>query len=59
MEKTQERQVRPLGREDPLEKEKAIHSSIFAWKTPWIEWLVGYSPWGCKELEMTEHSPEA
>ena len=29
--------VQSLGREDPLEKEMAIHSSIFAWKIPWIE----------------------
>ena len=26
-----------LGREDPLEKEMATHSSILAWKIPWIE----------------------
>ena len=30
----QETQVRFLGREDPLEKEMAIHSSILAWKIP-------------------------
>ena len=30
-------QVQSLGREDPLEKEIAIHSSILAWKTPWTE----------------------
>ena len=29
--------VRPLVQEDPLEKEMAIHSSIIAWKVPWIE----------------------
>ena len=29
--------VRFLGREDPLEKEMAIHSSILAWKIPWME----------------------
>ena len=29
--------VRSLGREDPLEKEMAIHSSIIAWKIPWTE----------------------
>ena len=28
--------VRCLGREDPLEKETATHSSILAWKIPWI-----------------------
>ena len=29
--------VRFLGRESPLEKEMAIHSSTFAWKIPWTE----------------------
>ena len=29
--------VRPLSREDPLEKGMAAHSSILAWKTPWTE----------------------
>ena len=33
----QETWVRYLGREDPLEKEKAIHSSTLAWKIPWME----------------------
>ena len=32
-----ETQVRSLGREDPLEKEMAIHSSILAWRIPWTE----------------------
>ena len=32
-----ETQVRFLGWEDPLEKEMATHSSIFAWKIPWTE----------------------
>ena len=31
----QKTQVRSLGREDPLEKEMATHSRIFAWKIPW------------------------
>ena len=30
-------QVRSLGREDPLEKEMATHSSTLAWKIPWTE----------------------
>ena len=30
-----ETQVRSLGREDPLEKEMATHSSTLAWKIPW------------------------
>ena len=34
MQETQEMQVRSLGREDPLEKETATHSSILAWRIP-------------------------
>ena len=33
----QETQVQSLGWEDPLEKEMATHSSIFAWRIPWTE----------------------
>ena len=33
----QETQVQSLGREDPLEKEMATHSSTLAWKIPWTE----------------------
>ena len=29
--------VQSLGRQDPLEKEMAIHSSTLAWKIPWTE----------------------
>ena len=29
--------VQFLGQEHPLEKEKAIHSSILAWEIPWTE----------------------
>ena len=29
--------VQSLSREDPLEKEMAIHSSILAWRIPWTE----------------------
>ena len=32
-----ETQVQFLGQEDPLEKEMATHSSILAWKIPWME----------------------
>ena len=32
-----ETQFRPLGQEDPLEKEMATHSSILAWRIPWTE----------------------
>ena len=30
------------------------HSSFLAWQIPWTEDLAGYSPWGCKELDVTE-----
>ena len=33
----QETQVQSLGREDPLEKGMATHSSILAWRIPWTE----------------------
>ena len=32
----------------------APHSSTLAWKIPWTKDLVGYSPWGRKELDTTE-----
>ena len=41
-----ETQVRPLGQEDPLEKGMATHSNILAWRIPWTEESVGYSPRG-------------
>ena len=34
---TQETQVQSLGREDPLEREKATHSSTLVWEIPWEE----------------------
>ena len=40
----QETWVRSLGWEDPLEKGKATHSSILAWRIPWT-----IRPWGHKE----------
>ena len=30
-----------LGQEDPLEEEMATHSSLLAWKIPWMEELGG------------------
>ena len=33
----QETQIRSLGREDPLEKGVAAHSSVLAWRIPWTE----------------------
>ena len=49
----QETQVQFLGGEDPLEKEIATHSSIFAWKIPWTQELGGLQPIGSRESDMT------
>ena len=54
MQKAQEAQVPSLGREDPLEKGMASHSSILAWRLPWTEGPAGYYPWGLKESDTTE-----
>ena len=43
--------VRSLGWEDALEKGKATHSSILAWRIPWT---IIYSLWGRKELDTTD-----
>ena len=52
--------VPSLGREDPLEKEMVTHSSILAWKITKTEEPGGlYSPWGRKELDTIEPTPEA
>ena len=50
----QETQVWSLGWEDPLEKGMAIHSYILAGEFHGQRDLVGYSPWGLKQLDMTE-----
>ena len=39
--KTKEKWDRCLGREDPLEKETLVHSSILAWEISWTEELGG------------------
>ena len=39
MQETQEMWVQSLGWEDPLERERATHSSILVWKIPWTEGL--------------------
>ena len=46
--------VLSLGREDPLEKEMATHSSVLDWRIPWMEELGGLHSMGCKEFDMTE-----
>ena len=57
MQEIQETRVQSLDWEDPLEKDMAAHSIILAWKIPWTEDPGRlYSPWGCKELDTTEHT---
>ena len=66
---TKETQVQSMDWENPLEQGMTTHSSTLAWRTPWTEEsggvllpgelhgqrsLVGYSPWGRKEPDMTE-----
>ena len=50
----QETWVQSLGQEDPLEKEVAAHSSIFAWRIPWTEEPGGLQSTGHKESDTTE-----
>ena len=37
--------VQSLGWEDPLEKGKAAHSNILAWRIPWTVWSMGAQSW--------------
>ena len=49
----QETWVRSLGREEPLEKEMAAHSSSLAWKIQWTEEPGGLQSMG---LQRAGHS---
>ena len=42
--------VQSLGREDPLEKGMATHSSILAWKIPWTEGPGGLQSMGSQRV---------
>ena len=63
MQETQERQVQPPGREDPLEEEMATHSSILARKILWTEEPqglqymalqgVGLGDWACTHAHIS------
>ena len=52
-------QVRSLGGEDPLEKEMATAPVVLSGKSHRQRSLAGCSPWGHKELNMTEHKARA
>ena len=46
----QETWVRSLGGEDPLETEKATHSSVLAWRIPWPEEPGGLQSMGLQRV---------
>ena len=52
-------QVPSLGREDPLEEGMVAHSNILQCPENPMDGqssLAGYSPWGCRESDRTEHT---
>ena len=54
-----ETQVRSLGWEDPLEEERATHSSTLAWEIPWTEepgWLLSMGSQRATSLHFREKS---
>ena len=58
----QEAQIRSPGREDPLEKEMATHSSILAWEIPWMEEPGGPQSTGSQRVRqdlVTKHQQRA
>ena len=46
----QETQVQSLGQEDPLDKSRATHSSILAWRIPWTEEPGGLQSMGSRRV---------
>ena len=46
----QETRIQSLGREDVLEKEMVTHSSILAWKIPWVEEPSGLQSTGLQRI---------
>ena len=45
-----ETRVLSLGRDNPLEKEMATHSSVLAWKTPWMKEPGGLQSMGSQRV---------
>ena len=54
MQETQETRVQFLGWEDPLEEGRATTPVFLPGEPHGQKSLVGYSPWGHKELDTTE-----
>ena len=48
----QETRVQSLGWEDPLEKVMATHSSLLAWRIPWIEEPGGLQSMGWQRVRQ-------
>ena len=46
----QKTQIQSLGQEVPLEKEMATHSSILAWRIPWMEEQGGLQSMGSQRV---------
>ena len=46
--------IQSLGWEDPWRRAWQPTPVFLPGESPWTEELVGYSPWGCKELDTTE-----
>ena len=46
----QETGVQSLGQEDPLEREMATHSSLLAWRNPWMEEPGGLQSMGLQRV---------
>ena len=55
----QETLIPSLDWEDPLEEGMAIHSRFLPRESHGQRSLVGYGPWGGKELDMTERLSRA
>ena len=55
MQEIQVTQFQSLGQEDPLKEEMETHSSILG-ESHGQRSLAGYSPWGHKESDVTEHA---
>ena len=64
MQEAEETQVPSLDQEDPLEEDMANHSSILAWRVPWIEEPRGLQSLGSqrgtrlKQLSMHAYSAD-
>ena len=58
MQETQEMQVQPPGQEDPWRRKWQPTPVFLPGESHGQRSLVGYSPWGHKELDTSEHKTE-